>query len=344
MTTVYVTHKHYQDHQMPNYQHPEHAGRIQAVWEVFREAKLTEKLLCLTPQAATDEQLLRVHTAKHVQTLTWIGQQEKLVMYDSDTYALPASNEIARLSAGGVITAIETVLKGEARNGLAAVRPPGHHATPSRAMGFCLLSNVAIGARHAQALFDIQRVMIVDFDVHHGNGTQDVFYEDESVLFISTHQYPYYPMTGALQEIGKGAGRGTTLNVPLSAGHGDKNYLRIFKEIIWQAARRFQPQFILVSAGFDAHFVDPLASMTLSLTGYAAITRELKAMAEELCEGKIVFVMEGGYDLKALSHGMRNIAHVLLDEDTMSDPYGLYQGKEPDISPLMEQIRLLRAL
>ncbi len=344
MTTVYVTHESYREHRMHGHQHPEHPGRIEAVWEVFREAGLPERLHVLPPQPAPIESLLRVHTQEHIDTLQWIGGQHKMVMFDADTYALPQSYDIARLAAGGVLTAVDAVMKGQAGNGLAAVRPPGHHATPKRAMGFCLLSNIAIAARYAQDQHNVGRVMIVDFDVHHGNGTQDVFYEDGSVLFSSTHQHPFYPGTGDMRETGAGAGAGTTINIPLQYGHGDASYRQIYEAILWPAARRFQPELILVSAGFDAHFIDPLAMMQLSHKGYAHLTRELLRMAEELCGGKIIFVMEGGYDLPALAHGMRNVAHVLLGEDEISDPYGDANQRESDPQPIIEAVQQLHGL
>lgn len=344
MTTVYITHESYRQHRMLGHQHPEHPGRIKAVWELFQEAKLPDRMQVLQPSPAPISALLDVHTQEHIDTLQWISSQHKMVMFDADTYALPQSYDIARLTAGGILTAVDAILRGEANNGLAAVRPPGHHATPNRAMGFCLLSNIAIAARYAQKQHGIERVMIVDYDVHHGNGTQDAFYEDGSVLFISTHQYPFYPGTGSLQETGIAAGEGTTINIPLGHGHGDESYRRIYESIVWPAARRFQPELILVSAGFDAHFVDPLAMMQLSHKGYAHITRELVKMAQELCGGKIVFVMEGGYDLPALAHGMRNIAHVILDEDEISDPYGATQKRESDVAPIIESIQYIHEL
>lgn len=344
MVTIYTTHQRYKDHDLPGQQHPEHPGRITSVWQVMADAGLPKRMDTRTPKPATNEMILRAHTQDHLDTLLWISGQDKVAMFDADTYALPESPEIARLAAGAVVDVVTAVALGEATNGLAAVRPPGHHATPDRAMGFCLLNNVAIAARHAQTLPGIERVMIVDFDVHHGNGTQDIFYDDASVLFVSTHQHPFYPGTGQLNETGRGLGRGTTLNIPLGAGHGDSNYLAIFEQLIWPAARRFQPDLLLVSAGFDAHFVDPLAMMRLSLTGYAHITRELKRMATELCLGRIVIVMEGGYDLQALGHGMRNMAYVLLDEDEISDPYGLDGGKQPDVQPVIERVRAIHQL
>jgi acetoin utilization deacetylase AcuC-like enzyme len=342
MTTIYVTDPRYVEHDLPG--HPEHAGRIRAVWDALETTGLAARMKRAEPEAASDAQILTVHTQDYLDLLKVVSEEMQPVRFDADTYALPVSPEVARLAAGGVIRAVDGVLGGEADNGLAVVRPPGHHAIPERAMGFCLLGNIAIAARHAQAQYGIGRVMIVDYDVHHGNGTQDMFYDDDSVLFVSTHQYPFYPGTGALQETGSGRGAGYTLNIPLSAGHGDANYTRIFAEIIWPAARRFQPELILVSAGFDAHWTDPLALMRLSLTGYAHITGELIRMAEALCDGRIVFVMEGGYDLGALGEGMANVARALLGDDTASDSFGAHNGKEPDVTNLIRQIREIHAL
>lgn len=342
MTTVYVTHPRYPEHNLPG--HPEHAGRIRSAWEKLEKASLIDKMQPIEPQPIDNQWILSVHTPKYLEVLEWIETQEGLVHFDSDTYALPTSPYIARLSAGGVVCAVDEVMKGNASNGLAVVRPPGHHALIGRGMGFCILGNVAIAARFAQQVHNIRRVLIVDFDVHHGNGTQDMFYDDDSVLFISTHQYPFYPGTGGVGEIGEGKGMGYNLNIPLGAGHGDQSYTRIYKEIIWPAAQRFKPELILVSAGFDAHWSDPLAMMRVSLPGYAYLTRELITMAEQLCGGKIVFVLEGGYDLEALGYGVQNIAHALLGEDQISDPFGLSQQREPDPGPLLDRIRETHAL
>lgn len=343
MTTAYLTHPRYAAHAM-SYPHPEHPGRIEAVWQVLHDSGVLKRMQVIEAHPVTDAPILNVHQQQYLEMLTGIAQQDRLVMIDSDTYALPQSPQIARLAAGAVVQAVDTVMLGKANNALVAVRPPGHHATPTRAMGFCLLNNIAIGARHAQQAHGLERVMIVDYDVHHGNGTQDAFYDDPNVLFISVHQHPFYPMTGVMEAVGTGAGSGANINIPLQAGHGDSNYRLIFDDIIWQAARRFAPQLILVSAGFDAHYVDPLASMRLSHTGYARITRQLKHMADALCEGKIIFVMEGGYDLPALAHGMLNIAHILLEEDIISDYYGLDDRQEPHIEALIAVLRRLHHL
>lgn len=343
MATAYITHKQYIDHKVQGH-HPEHPGRIEAVWDLFDKKVILDEVRSFEAEAVTDEQILRVHDAEHLNTMEMISQQDKPMMYDQDTYALPISPRVARLSAGGIVKAVDLVMQGEVNNALAAVRPPGHHATPSRAMGFCILSNVAIAARQAQHVHGAKKVMIVDYDVHHGNGTQDAFYEDDSVLFISTHQYPFYPGTGAIHDIGENQGTGTTLNIPLEAGHGDKSYQLLYERVVWSAAKRFQPDLIIVSAGFDAHHVDPLAMMRLSHTGYTHLSRELKQMADELCDGKIVFAMEGGYDLPALAHGMLNVAYTLLEKDEISDFYGQADSREPDVMPLVDELQQLHNL
>lgn len=342
MATVYTTHARYVEHNLSG--HPEHAGRIRSVWKTLDKAGLTARMDVIEPTPISDDLIRAVHTDEYVLALNWLPTQDHIVQFDHDTYALPESIEIARLSAGGVVQAVDAVLKGEADNGLAAVRPPGHHALPERGMGFCLLGNISIAARYAQKTYGLERVMIVDYDVHHGNGTQDMFYDDDSVLFVSTHQYPFYPGTGAIDEIGTGTGKGYTVNIPLTPGHGDENYAQIYEKILWPLARRFKPQLILISAGFDAHWTDPLAMMRLSLTGYAQLTRELIAMARSLCDGKIVFVLEGGYDLQALGHGVRNIAHALLDDDEISDPLGRRDANAKAIMPLIDQISQLHNL
>jgi acetoin utilization deacetylase AcuC-like enzyme len=228
---------------------------------------------------------------------------------------------------------------------LAAVRPPGHHAMPDHGMGFCLLGNVAIAAHHARIRYAVQRVLIVDYDVHHGNGTEAMFYDDPSVLYISTHQYPFYPGTGAATDIGAGAGEGYTVNIPLPAGSGDTNYATVFEQIVWPAAERFRPQLVLVSLGFDAYWADPLAGMRLTLRGYSHLAREVVHMAQRFCDGKVVFALEGGYDLDALRDGVSNVARVLLGDPT-SDPSEPPPGPgaDPDISTLLLRVRRVHGL
>ena len=300
MTTAYVSHSSFTEHDFPR--HPEHAGRIRAVWEQLSQpATCWIKSSILRRRQQSDEQILAVHSRAHLDRLV-SGFAAEIALRGSihDTYALPQSPAVARLAAGAVVGAVDSVLGGAADNALAIVRPPGHHATVEWQMGFCLLNNVAIAARHAQARHNCGKVLIIDYDVHHGNGTQDIFYADPSVMFISIHQSPFYPGTGALAETGSGAGAGYTLNVPIAGGHGDCQLRANLRRSRLARRGTIRARLLLVSAGFDAHWVDPLAQMQLSLAGYDHLARECLRMAERLCGGKIVFVMEGGYDLEAL--------------------------------------------
>ncbi|MBZ0309540.1 MAG: histone deacetylase [Anaerolineae bacterium] len=334
MTTAFFTNERFSLHTLQG--HPEHAGRLEAVIRLYKEKVVWEHLFQVTAVPATEEQLLRVHTPRHLEVLKSVNRPAMLEM---DTYVVPESYELARLAVGGVLAVVDSVMRGDAANGIAAVRPPGHHATPARAMGFCLLSNIAIAARHARAAHSLERVAVVDFDVHHGNGTQDALYDDPTILFMSSHQSPLYPGTGAVHEIGRGAGKGFTANAPLPPGVGDTGIQELYEKFLWPLLRRFQPQLILVSAGFDAHWRDPLANLMFSLTGFDHITRELIKMAEELCDGKIIFVMEGGYDLEVLSHGWLNVASALLGSSEISDPIGSYRQSH-DLPPELLQTLL----
>src|SRR5574341_2316405 len=319
-TTAYATHPDYRLHTYNG--HPENAGRLIAIWDAFEKAKVLDRLMPITPRPAEPEELARVHDPRYVDFIREAAAKGGGLL-DPDTYLLPVSYDIARLAAGGVLGTVEAVVSGRANNGLAVVRPPGHHATPIRAMGFCIFSNVAVAARHAQAISpNIRRVMIVDYDVHHGNGTQDAFYADPDVLYTSTHQYPFYPGTGALGDIGEGAGKGATVNMPLDAGVGTVGFELLYEKVLWPLARRFKPDLMLVSAGFDAHWADPLAMIQLDLPGYAHLTRELINMAGELCGGRIVFVLEGGYNPDVLGNGLLNVVYALQGMDKIVDPLG----------------------
>lgn len=266
----------------------------------------------IAPRAAEIESILAVHPQKHIDRIRHICEIGGGVLDQGDTPVCPESYEIALLSAGGVLTACDAVMTGQSPDGRAvkrafsAGRPPGHHAEIDRPMGFCLFSNIAIGARYLQSKFGITKVAIVDFDVHHGNGTQDVFDADPSVLFVSMHQHPRtcYPGTGYDWEMGTAAGRGLTLNLPLQAGAGDEEYLAALREKVIPAVDAFAPEVLMISAGFDGHADDPLASVELSEEGFAQITRELVALAEKHCGGRIVSVLEGGYNLRALGRSV----------------------------------------
>ena len=339
MTTAYITHPRYVEHHLP--EHPEHAGRIRAVWKRLEEDGLPARLHLLEAYPATRDQVIAVHDPDYYGLLERTASLPRTARLDADTYVNPVSFAIALLSAGGAIAAVDAVLSGQAGNAFAVVRPPGHHAVAERGMGFCLFNNVAVAARHAQRAYGLRRVAIVDYDVHHGNGTNDIFYADPDVLFISLHQYPLYPMSGLENETGAGGGEGATINVPLPAGCGDFAYARVFSDVVRPALNRFQPELILVSAGYDAHWMDPLAGMNLSLAGFAHLNVTLNAAAQDLCDGRIVYCMEGGYNLDALGFAWRNVARQLLGE-TPDDVLGPAPvSHEPDVSELISRVNSL---
>jgi len=227
---------------------------------------------------------------------------------DPDTVASPGSWDAARYAVGAVTEAIDRIMAGSLNSAFCAVRPPGHHALSDRAMGFCLFNNVAIGARYAQRRHRLVRILIIDWDVHHGNGTQAVFEEDPSVLYFSTHQYPFYPGTGAATETGEGRGQGFTMNVPLSAGTGDAAYIAVFEQQLLPRALAYRPDCVLISAGFDAHYADPLAQMQVTEAGYRRMTQVVKEIAATCCAQRLIAVLEGGYNLDALGRSVE--AHV----------------------------------
>lgn len=345
MTTAYITHPRYIEHHLAG--HPEHAGRIRSIWKVLDELGLSTRMRQIQPEMISEERILSVHSQALIEVLQWLEEKGQGSVYlDNSTYAAPNVYTIARLAAGGVVMAADEVLSGRAHNALAAVRPPGHHAMRDHAMGFCILGNIPIAVRFAQQEYGLKRLMIIDYDVHHGNGTEAMFYEDPDVLFISTHQYPFYPGTGAVSDIGSGKGKGATINIPLPAGHGDESFSALYEQVVWPAARRHRPEMIFVSAGFDSHWTDPLAGLRVSLTGYAHLTREIIRMAEELCDGKIVFALEGGYNLDALSYGIANVAYALLGDSTVLDPLGKPPsiGGQLQVNTLISRLRHLHSL
>jgi len=294
------------DH-LPPPGHPERPERAEAMAAVVNEFRAGGGRV-IEPRAATDEDLLRVHTAEHVKAIT--ATRGTAVMLDPDTFTSPDSEEVARLAAGAVLTAVDTVLDGPAgTRALAAVRPPGHHAEADRPMGFCLYNNIAVGAAYARAR-GCSRVAIVDYDVHHGNGTQWMFYEDPTVLYVSSHQYPYYPGTGAAGERGRGPGLGYTLNLPLDAGARDADVLGRYEQEAMPALTAFKPDLVMISAGFDAHERDPLAGCRMTTDGLRALTALLVGAADRLCHGRFVLVTEGGYDLTALTECLQAVIDV----------------------------------
>jgi acetoin utilization deacetylase AcuC-like enzyme len=318
------------------YGHPENHRRLERTWALLETDGILDQLRQIESVPAPVDAITAVHDAGYVARLAQIsaGGGGRL---DADTYVTAKSYDAARLAVGALLNLTDAVLRKELDNGFALIRPPGHHARPQRGMGFCLFSNVAIAARHAQSQHGIERVLIVDFDVHHGNGTQDAFYDDPSVLFFSIHQYPHYPGSGALDETGSGLGEGSTVNIPFPAGVGDEGYLAALREILGPLARRHQPEAILVSAGYDAHWMDPLAQHTVSIEGYAAMVEEVMALADELCGGRLICSLEGGYNLDVLPHAILTTLRVLSgDERGFSDPVGKPSGKERSAAPILE--------
>lgn len=345
MTTAYITDPRVNIHTLQG--HPEFAGRLQAITALLEEKSIPARMHAIQPEPATDEQIQRIHTNDYLKLLAWTTTQNGM-MLGSDTYALPESYDAAKLSAGAAIAGVESVLSSTAehkvQNALVVTRPPGHHAVRDMGMGFCLLANVAIAIEQARHVHGLTRIAVVDYDVHHGNGTQDIFYGDSGVLFISTHRFPHYPGSGRVEESGTGAGKGYTINLPFPAAVGDTGYRDGFMQVVIPALQRYQPELIIVSAGMDAHWDDPLSGMGLSLTGYAALNDMLMTAARELCDGRIVFVQEGGYNLQTLSYGFLNIAYALIGDSTVSDPVGLFPGHEPDVSRLLKEIRTTHGL
>ncbi len=310
---------------------------------MLQTSGLLARLTHIPARPASREELTRVHRAGYVDQVQAISERGGGHL-DPDTYTNADSYQAALEAAGGLIEATFAVIDGQVNNAFALVRPPGHHAMPGRGMGFCLFGNVAIAAEAARLDRGLDRVLIVDYDVHHGNGTQAMVEDDPTVCFVSTHQYPYYPGTGAAEETGRGAGRGSVVNVPLSTGAGDEVFQKLYQQVVIPVARRFGPDLILVSAGFDAHWDDPLAGLGLSLGGYAWIGRTLVSLAEELCGGRIVFTLEGGYHLDVLSHGVLNTFHVLLGDDAVEDPLGPSRWSEPDATDYLASLRRLHGL
>jgi acetoin utilization deacetylase AcuC-like enzyme len=276
--------------------HPERPERIGALLEsVVAQPGLRK----IEPRLATPEEVTLVHGERHFFAVA-LTSALSAYAFDADTPVSSGSFETACLASGGVLALLDGVMAGEIDNGFAFVRPPGHHAEPDRAMGFCLFNNVAIGAAYLRQRYGLQRILVMDWDVHHGNGTQHAFERDPGVLYISTHRYPFYPGTGALDETGSGDGEGFTVNIPMSGGFGDAEYFEAFQRIVEPIALRYEPEFVIISAGFDPHALDPLGGMGVSEQGFAMMARSLLRVADASAGGRCVAVLEGGYDLRAL--------------------------------------------
>jgi len=311
---------------------PERPQRIEAMIEMA-ESLRRPNLKFLTPRAATLDEIAMCHGVDYIQDVERTASLDRFD-FDLDTHSSRDSYQTALLAAGGVLTAVEAVMDGDANNAFAIVRPPGHHALPNRAMGFCFFNNLAIAAEWLIKVRGLKRVMIVDWDVHHGNGSQEMFYESAEVLYTSIHQFPHYPGTGSFHEIGYGPGTGYTINMPMPAEFGNSEYLRAFDRLIMPIGRHFKPEFILVSAGFDCHFRDPLAQMRVTEAGFAAMARRVNRLAAECCGGKVVAALEGGYDLEAIAQSGR----VVIEEFGRSDE-PIHPDQDGDrIMPMIERV------
>jgi acetoin utilization deacetylase AcuC-like enzyme len=330
MTTGIVLDPRYTEHE-PGRGHPERPERI----GVLLPALLDEtRVAHVPPRAATAEEITLVHDEAH---FAHVARTRGMPHYafDADTPVSARSFDTACLAVGGVLSLLDEVVAGRMRNGFALIRPPGHHAEPDRAMGFCLFNNVAIGAAYLRARHGLERILVMDWDVHHGNGTQHAFYDDPGVLYVSTHRYPFYPGTGGIDEIGVGDGKGYTVNLPFPGGFGDSEYAEAFRTVIEPIALEYQPQMVLISAGFDPHQRDPLGGMEVTEQGFAAMARSLLDVAERASGGRCVAVLEGGYDLRA----MRDSTNVVLDELLAAARPALPEPVASSASPILDAVR-----
>jgi acetoin utilization deacetylase AcuC-like enzyme len=314
----------FQSHRGPD-GHPERPERLIAIGEAIDD--FHDRVELAPPRAAQADEILRVHDRRLFAFLESTRDQP-LAKIDADTYFGPLSYEVACLAAGSCVDLTRRVMRGEVARGLAAIRPPGHHAESNRSMGFCLFNNVAIAVRALQAEEGAARILIFDWDVHHGNGTQHTFESDRDVLYISTHQFPLYPGTGDFDEAGSDAGVGATINIPMPAGCGDSEYIGVLQRIVVPAAIAFEPDVILISCGFDAHRDDPLASMEISQDGYRAMSTIMHSLADTLCGGRIVFILEGGYSLVGIREGAQAVLESLTNRSNllMQPPIELARG------------------
>jgi acetoin utilization deacetylase AcuC-like enzyme len=307
----------FSDHTMGPY-HVESPERVLALNRMLEE-EAPGKFVPIEPRPATEEEIAWVHERGYIDFLKATAGRAS-VFLDGDTSTGPKTYETALLAAGGFLKAIDVIMEGRARNAFALVRPPGHHAEASQAMGFCFFNNVAVGAEYLIRRHGLGRILIADWDLHHGNGTQHTFYSRRDVLYFSTHQVPLYPGTGATREIGEGQGKGYNLNVPLTSGKGDEDFLYVYQKILSPVSAQFKPEFILVSAGFDIGAADPLGGMLVSRLGFGLLADSLLKMAEESCPGRVALVLEGGYDIPTLENGVREVLERLSSPAPASLP------------------------
>ena len=312
--TGLIYHKTYLEHE-PGAFHPESPARLISIMEYLSEIQLIDKLELISPSPAEHQWISTIHTDEYINFIKY-SCAHKNFQLDADTIICQNSYDVACLAVGGVLNAADAIMSGKIENAFCAVRPPGHHAECNRAMGFCIFNNVAIVAKYLQEKYGLTKILIIDWDVHHGNGTQNSFYQDSSVFYFSIHQFPFYPGTGRIEETGDEEGLGYNLNIPVKAGNGDEKYIKIFKNQLLPVVYMFKPDFILISTGFDAHYQDPLSAMQVTDEGFKKMTEIICEIADIFCNGRIISILEGGYNLQTLPKSIATHIKILKNGES----------------------------
>jgi len=321
--------------------HPESHRRLEVIYEMLNDPDMTDKYIDVPVREATEEELLYIHSKDYIDLVAATAGKPSSFL-DADTQTSPGSYQAALLAAGGLCNAINMVNSGELDNAFALVRPPGHHAERNRGMGFCLFNNVAIGAIYAQKKLGLNRILVTDWDLHHGNSTQHSFENDPSILYFSSHQYPFYPGSGSFNEVGRGNGEGFTVNVPLSTGYGDAEYIAIYQQILQPIALEFKPDLVLVSVGFDIYEGDPLGGMSVTPDGFAGLTRILMEIARSNCDGKLVLTLEGGYNLQGLRDSVKAVLKELRGESAIKDRDWSSEENQRILTPVLDKVKSIQ--
>ena len=330
----------YIDHRTGDF-HPESHRRLEVIYEMLNDPDMTDKYIDVPVREATEEELLYIHSKDYIDLVASTAGKPSSFL-DADTQTSPGSYQAALLAAGGLCNAINMVNSGELDNAFALVRPPGHHAERNRGMGFCLFNNVAIGAIYAQKKLGLNRILITDWDLHHGNSTQHSFENDPSILYFSTHQYPFYPGSGSFNETGRGNGEGFTVNVPLSTGYGDAEYIAIYQQILQPIALEFKPDLVLTSVGFDIYEGDPLGGMSVTPDGFAGLTRTFMEIARSNCDGKLVLTLEGGYNLQGLRDSVKAVLKELRGESAIKDRDWSSEENQKILTPVLDKVKSIQ--